>query len=58
MNEWNCGYAGCDCCFFGEICNLGEAEALFCDIAIETQIEEGRKEFYDAWWEYVSEYED
>lgn len=29
-----------------------------CGWMLETEIENGRQEYYDAWWEYISEYAD
>lgn len=30
----------------------------FCDNGVEEMVESGRREYYDAWWEYISEYSD
>lgn len=28
-----------------------------CDLALETEIENGRREFYEVWYEYIREYD-
>ena len=44
-----CGLATCD--------RLYGPEEDACDWALEMKIENRRREFYDAWQEYVREYE-
>ena len=44
-------------CGFDMYSGFDGSDRDVCDWALERQIEKGRLEFYDAWQEYIQEYE-
>lgn len=55
----------CSNCYFGDKCRSNQACEDYSpiideptDAEVEKMIEDGRETFYEAWNEYISEYED
>ena len=58
------GYEGCELCCMYDTCGIYDECMLLdtlmdkCDRALELAVERGRREYRDAWYEYISEYSD
>ena len=50
MHDW-CDYEGCEFCEMRRWCLDKDS----CDEMLESAVEEGREDWYKAWFEYISE---
>ena len=58
-------YKGCDYCCSSDECGIFDGTVFLpeelhelCDEELERAVENGRLEYREAWWSYISEYAD